>query len=327
MHGLLGAAQEFIGAAAIAGKQGNARAAGDSKAQGVEAERPRHGFLYTPGGVLGAARIGLMNQQRKLVGPKARHQVHLAQTCLQAFSHLTQHPIAVGMAERVVDLLEAIQIDIEQGKRRTLTLGHGLGVVDAFCQGAAVGQAGQEVGMRQFLNALACSQLFAEVTEGVDPPDRSASAELGQRHPLQHTAVEQADDIAALQECGILNGSLPRHIGCAVDHTAPHPGLHGLVIAFAQQVGGDAPERCKPAVERADAPGQVHHQDAVGSGFQRGLQLGHQGLTLFLSLALQRLIAHGHQPKPAASRARIANETDAARHPKHLAFGVTEQGV
>ena len=80
-----------------------------------------------------------------------------------------------------------------------------------------------------------------------------------------------------------------------IDHAAAQPVEHGLVLALGEQALGQAPDLRKAAVEGADAAGQVGHQDAVASGFQRGLQFGHQQVTLFQLALLAAAVQQGHQ--------------------------------
>ena len=325
VHRPLGARHQFIGIAAVAGKQGDADAAGDGEAEGVEVEGLRHRLLHALRGLLGTARIGLMNQQRELVAAQPRHRVHLAHAGLQPLGDILQHPVAVAVAQGVVDLLEAVEIDIQQSEGGTLATCHCLRVINPSGQRAAVRQAGQHVGMSEFFNALAGGQLFAQIPERIDPPDGLAPAELRQRHTLQHAPALQAQQVLALQQRRVLDSSEALRVSRAVHHAALHPGLHCLVVVRQQQVLRQRPQRGKALVEAAYAPGQIGDQNAIGGGFERRPQLGHQGLALIFTLALRGQVVQGDQPIRVART--CLDKADAPRHPKHAVIRIAHHGV
>ena len=59
------------------------------------------------------------------------------------------------MAQEIVDLLEAVQVEIEQGQAAPGARRDGQGLDQAVLEQAAVGQAGQRVVVRQMLDAVA----------------------------------------------------------------------------------------------------------------------------------------------------------------------------
>ena len=87
--------------------------------------------------------------------PPRRHSVSVSRRQrLQALGHQLQHAVADQVAERVVDDLEAVQVEEQHGEAgvalaRTLD-----GGVHALRQQQAVGQAGEHVAVGQFLDAL-----------------------------------------------------------------------------------------------------------------------------------------------------------------------------
>ena len=68
-------------------------------------------------GALGTFDIRCRQQQGEFVAAKARHSVRLAQRSSQPYRGLLQHAIAGMMAKRVVDFLEAIEVDDEERHR------------------------------------------------------------------------------------------------------------------------------------------------------------------------------------------------------------------
>src|SRR5690242_12350941 len=59
-----------------------------------------------------AVDLGL--DHRKLVAAKPRHQIGLPDAALQTFRHDLQEVVAHMMAERIVDALELVNVDVKQ---------------------------------------------------------------------------------------------------------------------------------------------------------------------------------------------------------------------
>jgi ribosomal protein L22 len=70
------------------------------------------------GEVLRELPIGVVEYHRELVATQAEGHVRLPQVVAQAFADLLEQGIADGMAEAVVDRLEVVQVDVEQGRAR-----------------------------------------------------------------------------------------------------------------------------------------------------------------------------------------------------------------
>src|SRR5688500_16780057 len=68
-----------------------------------------------------------------------------AHHALEAWADLAEEQVADVMAERVVELLEVVQVDQQQGGRAVLRLGRGDGRMKAAVELATVGKAGEVV--------------------------------------------------------------------------------------------------------------------------------------------------------------------------------------
>jgi hypothetical protein len=68
--------------------------------------------------------LGHRQDDRELVAAETRHGVGLAQHAAHPRRHTRQHAVAGVMAERVVDLLEAVQVEDQQRQRRARAVGH-----------------------------------------------------------------------------------------------------------------------------------------------------------------------------------------------------------
>ncbi len=66
------------------------------------------------GGGARAGGVAVVEQQRELVAAEARQRVLLARRGLQARGDVLEQQVAGGMAERVVDVLEAVEVEEEE---------------------------------------------------------------------------------------------------------------------------------------------------------------------------------------------------------------------
>ena len=89
--------------------------------------------------------LDLRQQHDELVAAGARHDVVVAQDARKALRDPPQQRIAVRVAEEVVDLLEAVEVEHHQGRLAALAQRHGQQAARVLDQQAAVRQAGQFV--------------------------------------------------------------------------------------------------------------------------------------------------------------------------------------
>ncbi len=87
----------------------------------------------------------LRQQNRKLVAAETRHGVAFAHTARQSLGDRLQHSIACGVAERVVDGFEAIEIEQEHGLHLIVAAGHRDRLFQTIFEEHLVGQVGQRV--------------------------------------------------------------------------------------------------------------------------------------------------------------------------------------
>ena len=91
--------------------------------------------------------VGL--QQRELVAAQPRHQILLAHRPLDARRHLAKQHVAQRMTERVVDVLEMVEIEIEHGEWRRAAGGIRKGLLEPRHESPAIGHPRQRVGLRE----------------------------------------------------------------------------------------------------------------------------------------------------------------------------------
>ena len=111
-----------------------------------------------------------VEHDRELVAAEPRERVVLAQQRPQPRADLAQHLVARVMAERVVELLEAVEVDEQQRELVAVSRARRDRRVEPVDEVAAVAEPGQVVGHR-LLSALA---------QALD------DGQPGARHPGQH---------------------------------------------------------------------------------------------------------------------------------------------
>ena len=114
----------------------------------LQLERCAQALDHLLGGEHRRARVRIRQHQRELVATQPRHSIRGAQRLAQPECHLLQKLIPGKVAECVVDVLEAIQVDHTQRERPTIALRHADGLGQAVLQQQPVGQAGQTVVQR-----------------------------------------------------------------------------------------------------------------------------------------------------------------------------------
>ena len=127
--------------------------------------------------LLGRARA--REQHRELVAAEAGEDVVGAQDAAQARADLGEHGVAGVMAERVVELLEAVDVDDQQRQRLVVCARAGQMRAQPAAELAAVGQAGELVGRR----------LAARLVEAADLAD----GERGAGHRGEHGRPRERD--------------------------------------------------------------------------------------------------------------------------------------
>ena len=125
------------------------------------------------GDLLGLLDRGAGRQQDgELVAADAGHELGAGHAGLQARADLAQQPVAGLVAERVVELLEVVEVDQQQ---RELGLGGARGggrLLEAGEQPAAVGEAGQRVVL------ASCSRWAASERSSCSSSRRSVASRM-----------------------------------------------------------------------------------------------------------------------------------------------------
>ena len=98
------------------------------------------------GGRLGVLQAGPRKDEGELLAAVAGHEIHVADVRRQHAPDPAQDLVARLMTVRVVEPLEAVDVDNQQRERRPLTLPGGVAAGQLFVERPAVAHAGQRVG-------------------------------------------------------------------------------------------------------------------------------------------------------------------------------------
>ena len=139
-----------------------------------------------------------MQQDHELVAGIAGNQIGSPQCSVQALGDFDQHLVASVMTQRIVDLLELIEVDEQD--RELLGVGAGVIVRDALSEcasdGFPVGQAGQPVGTQAKLHRLEALCQFADLVATYHPyrcfevAVADAAGRVGDAFEVAHHPVE-----------------------------------------------------------------------------------------------------------------------------------------
>ncbi len=152
-------------------------------------------------------RVGGGQEHGELVAAQPRHRVRGAHGRDEAAGHVPEQLVARVVAERVVDLLEVVQVEEEEGQGGTDARGDAQGLLQAVAEQGAIGQVGQRVVqglVAQRVGLLARGHValhrdpVGDVAGGVG---HGHDAELDPERAAVLTVVEHLDDhrLPALQ--------------------------------------------------------------------------------------------------------------------------------
>ncbi len=184
VHRGIGMLDELVEQPAILWKQRDAHADLYGKADAVESKRLLHLLQHAPRNMLRRGAIARVQIHHEFVATQTAQHVDLSQTDLQACGHQTQHTVAKGVPQRVVDDLEPVQIQLQNSKTRRTGSRGAQCRLHPLRQLQAVGQTGQDIVVRKLLNALAGGMLLRKIAHKADAL-LGNSIGAPQHHPRQ----------------------------------------------------------------------------------------------------------------------------------------------
>ncbi len=129
VHGQVGALEQGLAVGCVLGKEGYADAGPDLDSDVVEVERLRERGDHAVGEAHGVLLAGTADRQAEFVTADAGEDVLAPRQLLEAFGDGDQQPVAGLVAVEVVDRLEAVEVEQQDGKGRAgaLRLAQGSG--------------------------------------------------------------------------------------------------------------------------------------------------------------------------------------------------------
>ena len=170
VHGHVGVPQEDAGVLAVLREDRDPDAGADLDVDALDREAILQGARDPHPDLLGRARA--REEHRELVAAEAGEDVVGAQDVAQARAELGEHGVARVMAERVIELLEAVDVDDQESERLSACARAGQVRAELVAELAAVGEAGELVRRR----------LAAGLVEAADLAD----GERGAGHRREH---------------------------------------------------------------------------------------------------------------------------------------------
>ena len=117
IHGHVGALEQRVDVAAVLGVPGQADAGVQRDADPVHVDRLGQRVLQALHRRLSGGRVSARHEYRELVPAEAGDEVLAAEGGAQPRADLLQDEVAVMVSERVVDVLEAVEVDQQQAAR------------------------------------------------------------------------------------------------------------------------------------------------------------------------------------------------------------------
>jgi hypothetical protein len=216
VHGHVDVVEQLLGLVGPGPAGGRAQAGLDRDGAAVEAERLVQGVEHPAGDR--RRRLGVgdpLQQHGELVATQAGRGVGRAQAALEPPGRGHQQLVAGGVAEAVVDVLEVVQVDEQDGQVPLARPSQG--VLDPLGGQGAVGQAGQPV-VERLVDELSLQLLAVGDVAGVQhqAADVGVLEQVGGHHlAVQPGAVAVADPPG-------LGGRDPRPQG-GLGHEPGHP--------------------------------------------------------------------------------------------------------
>ena len=228
-------------------------------------------------GDLRALALQAGEQHHEFVAAEAGHGVLQTHAGFQARSDQSQHGVADRMAERVVDVLEVVEVEEQQGAAQIMALEQGDLLGQAVHQQGAVGQVGQRIVVGQVLYLRLRLLQFADIARGEQQAGYAIEFDgLHGNVDQTHLAVTMPAMHFHVQHLALL-GQVLDHAH-ALFGVGPDVQLEGRATDyFVRQIAGDAGEAfvdldIAPAVTFGDGDGVRAGVEGLGELLFRGLQ-------------------------------------------------------
>ncbi len=217
-------------------------------------------------------RIGLRKQHRELISADPRQDVRLAHAMSQRSGDALEQIVARLVAERVVDVLEVVEIDQKHCARRAVarTPLHLLG--QFLLEAAPVEQTGQEIVIDHVFEASRQLLALRDVLDLRDHVERLNPIIADQRDGHEHPELMAPGVAVALLDLVALDlavQQLSQLLGVEIDVVRIRDGLERRCPQLVPGITGDPAER---VVDLQPATFHVNERHADRRAVERGLE-------------------------------------------------------
>ncbi len=271
VHGCVGIADQVDDVVAVLRARGNADARGDLELVPTHVLRPRDLGQQQPGQRRGLfVAIALpgrgLGKYREFVPGKATDHGLLRQDAAEALAQRLENTVTCVVAEGVVDFLEVVQVQVQQGERSALSQRPGDRLLQQVLELHAIRHLGQRVEARQVTDAplrpLAIGDVAQDVDVALEPGVVARDCRRGNRHRNGLAAGRAHDGLArCLEDADRVEG---RAVLLRDQRREVEAGeLPGLV---------SEQDLCR-AIGGAYAPVGGHHQHGVAHAVQQDTEV------------------------------------------------------
>ena len=146
IEGHVGLTQQLFRRLAVPGGDSDAGGDHDRRRRAVDDERLTHHFEQSLGDQLGRdVQGGAVDEDDELVAAHSSNRVHVAQGRGQPLRDRLQQPVAGAVAKRVVDVLEAVEVEVERCAQRSVAVVSRDELPDSIQDQDSIRQSGQRI--------------------------------------------------------------------------------------------------------------------------------------------------------------------------------------
>ncbi len=317
VHGDVGIADQHVQIGRILREQADADAAGDEQFVARHGERLLEQGHQLLGHVGGAWTAHVFQQHDEFVAAQARQRIAFAQAGGQLPRHLLEEQVAHMVAEGVVDVLEAVQVDEQHRQLLARARAADHRMLQAVVEQQPVRQRRERIVVGQVVELVLRLLHLRDVAEHADVVRDLVIVVAHARHgePFQVAlAVLAGLPALAAPEAGF-------------QQVAPHLPVERIVVAAGARQArllaerfhlGEARDLGEGGIGGKDAAVHVEHHDAVGD------MLEHRGRQAQLFLGLLALGDVGEHPDAALVRARAVQRAAAHQEPEAATVAAPE---
>jgi hypothetical protein len=180
IHRGIGSLQEVLHGLPVRGKEGNANATGDAQGEPQVRDVLGQGQQQAVGDRVDVLwMLEALQQHDELIASQPGHRVCIANAGLKPLGHFLQNGIACLVTQGVIDVLESVQVQEEDGAPLTPAFAAEDGPIEAILQQGAVGQLCEGVVEGQELDLILMALALGDVAHvHRDAPIQGEHADL-----------------------------------------------------------------------------------------------------------------------------------------------------